>query len=65
MGQRISDTNAIGARQAAAEHVGLLQSLVNTIANTSGLIAVPGAAWIVGQPSLGSWNGECCPVVYH
>ena len=32
---------------AAAQQVGLLQSLVNTIANTSGLIAVPAAAWIV------------------
>ena len=32
---------------ASAEHVGLLQSLVNTLANTSGLIAVPTAAWIV------------------
>jgi hypothetical protein len=32
---------------ASAEQVGLLQSLVNTMANTSGLIAVPAAAWIV------------------
>ena len=32
---------------ASAEHVGLLQSLVNTMANTSGLVAVPLAAWIV------------------
>ena len=32
---------------ASAEQVGLLQSLVNTMANTSGLVAVPAAAWIV------------------
>jgi len=51
---------------AAPEHVGLLQSLVNTMANTSGLVAVPLAAWIVerkpedgemGGGALAGWDG--------
>ena len=47
---------------ASAEQVGLLQSLVNTMANTSGLIAVPTAAWIVERGGdngnfVAGWNG--------
>eukprot|EP01052_Picozoa_sp_SAG31_P042817 SAG31_NODE_6922_length_1849_cov_1.511429_2_plen_172_part_00 len=42
---------------AAPEQVGLMQSLINTLANTSGLTAVPFAAFIVEAPDLGGWNG--------